>query len=376
MVDIAIPKFSDWKSEAIRKQVEINNETAAPPTDSQSSTPSTTNSATRFTKCLLDFSFRRDEKRSRRSGACDNISVNAPLEDRGLFNVPTSQLEKCLEPILVQLQELDAESLLGLTRVESGGARLCEGVQIRPIHNEIYPPEDEQSDNIDDDDDDEDASLHRLPAVRYIHLQEVPDQYSVGIFVFPPHGKIPLHDHPGMCVLSRILYGDIKRRSLDLPYTDDAESYPIIAGKKRRAFYRVPNQPNRKNSNHFTYAHQDSSGSSNDTSVASISPKIPIDTLVAPQCTVLYPHEGNLHEFMAGPNGAAVLDVLLPPYDVDHHRDCTFYEIDENYERDDQLQVSLPSSTATDFRLPVWIVPTGRPENFHCTSGQYRDLGS
>ena len=128
MVDIAKPKFSDWKSEAIRKQVELNNETAAPQTDSQSSNPSTTNSATRFTRCLLDFSFRRDEKRSRRSGACDGKSVNnAPLEDRELLNVPTSQLEKCLEPILVQLQELDAESLLSLTRVESGGAILCEG---------------------------------------------------------------------------------------------------------------------------------------------------------------------------------------------------------------------------------------------------------
>jgi PCO_ADO len=49
--------------------------------------------------------------------------------------------------------------------------------------------------------------------------------------------------------------------------------------------------------------------------------------LHAPDCTVLYPFEGNLHQFVAGPHGAAVLDVLLPPYNVHDHRDCTFYEM-------------------------------------------------
>ena len=47
-------------------------------------------------------------------------------------------------------------------------------------------------------------------------MNEIPDQYSIGIFVFPPYARIPLHDHPGMCVLSRILYGDVRVVSLDL----------------------------------------------------------------------------------------------------------------------------------------------------------------
>jgi hypothetical protein len=111
-----------------------------------------------------------------------------------------------------------------------------------------------------------------------------------------------------------------------------------------------------------------------------------VDHLVAPQCTVLYPREGNLHEFVAGPYGAAVLDVLLPPYDASHHRDCTFYEIEYcgggggGDENDDPITpgdtVTVEQGAASHERLiPCWIVPTGRPENFHCTSGQYRELG-
>jgi PCO_ADO len=250
-------------------------------------------------------------------------------------------------------------------------------VQVRPIHDEIYPPA-----THDDDEDSTASSSEALPVVRYIHLQEVPDQYSVGIFVFPPYAKIPLHDHPDMCVLSRILYGDLERRSLDLPppAIDDKDASTVI-GQKRRAYYRAQKPPRG-----FNYDRSSSSCSSYDAATASVAattPPIPVDRLVAPHCTVLYPREGNLHEFVAGPNGAAVLDVLLPPYDADGHRDCTFYEIE--YCDDDDVTPSstflgngdsvTASRTHDSVFYPCWIVPTGQPENFHCISGQYRDLG-
>eukprot|EP01083_Nonionella_stella_P050008 133148_1 len=53
----------------------------------------------------------------------------------------------------------------------------------------------------------------------------------------------------------------------------------------------------------------------------------------APDVMTLYPYQGNMHEFIAGKQGAAVLDVLLPPYDIDHDRDCTFYHEEEQYYR-------------------------------------------
>lgn len=191
-------------------------------------------------------------------------------------------------------------------------------IRIHGIHREIEPPSDPTS-------------------VRYIHLSEADGQYSMGIFVFPPYARIPLHDHPGMCVLSRVLYGDLQRLSLDLDrnFTDaDRVDY------------------NHRHSSWFKKSRPLPPGSK-------LAHRRRVDHLTAPECVMLYPYEGNLHEFVAGAHGAAVLDVLLPPYDVDHHRDCTFYEI-----RD------------ADDAKTSWIVPTGQPEDFHCISGRYRGVGA
>lgn len=214
----------------------------------------------------------------------------------------------------------------------------------RPIYDEVKPP-------VPDVD-----SANGQSCVRYLHISEVPDQYSIGVFVFAPHSRIPLHDHPDMCVLSRILYGDLQRVSLDLAKDDnDGSLFPMdsFEDKSKRSSWlggwwtkmesfrrKLPQETKRAFKNH-------------------------VDHLQAPDVTVLYPYEGNLHEFVAGPDGAAVLDVLLPPYDGVHGRDCTFYDIKE-------VTSSWPKPYEKE---PCFIVPTGQPEDFHCISGQYRDLG-
>ena len=40
--------------------------------------------------------------------------------------------------------------------------------------------------------------------VRYQHVAESPGRYSIGVFVLPPGTSLPLHDHPGMTVLSQL----------------------------------------------------------------------------------------------------------------------------------------------------------------------------
>lgn len=118
-----------------------------------------------------------------------------------------------------------------------------------------------------------------------------------------------------------------------------------------------------------------------------------VDHLEAPAVASLYPYEGNLHEFVAGPYGAAVLDVLLPPYDDERRRDCTFYTIREvppkqpkrkllrgglspRLRQTTQQQQPQPQlQEGQQLREPCLIIPTGQPENFHCISGRYRDLG-
>ena len=175
----------------------------------------------------------------------------------------------------------------------------------------------------------------------------------MGIFVFAPHSRIPLHDHPEMCVLSRVLYGDLQRTSLDLARDEKGTSLGSVETCEERSkrtswlggWWKRMESPLPEGTKRAL--------------------KNRVDHLQAPDVTVLYPYEGNLHEFVAGSDGAAVLDVLLPPYDGANRRDCTFYEIQE-------VTSTQPNSSGKE---PCFVIPTGQPENFHCISGQYGDIG-
>jgi len=293
--------------------------------------------------------------------------------------------------------------------------------------------------------------------VRYLHIAEVADEYTIGIFVFGAHERIPLHDHPEMCVLSRVLYGSLDRLSLDLdrrgrtPNDDGFDTYNIMdidsddeeedlneasASSLRQLFGSQNNSNNNRNNqpdNSNSYdRYNDHNGSSSSflgalsrgatwfqnslyNSSSSLSWRMDddseshdhyqyyrsqqqkqqerypegtklafrndTDVLEAPNVACLYPYEGNLHEFVAGPYGAAVLDVLLPPYDDERKRDCTFYTIREFPSRMDSISSAtnptaiVQSQQQQRERDPCLIVPTGQPENFHCISGKYKDLG-
>eukprot|EP00980_Cylindrotheca_fusiformis_P005661 scaffold1184_cov132-Cylindrotheca_fusiformis.AAC.82 len=260
----------------------------------------------------------------------------------GLASVSQDLLRKSLQPIMNALERLDAELLLDLKPAgPHQGPRVSPSQYCQPIYDQVEPPM-------------TDLTLANPNAcVRYVHIAEIPDQYSIGIFVFAPFSRIPLHDHPDMCVLSRVLYGDLERHSLDLAREESApmsiDGSPLSERRKhwlgnwfgRDAHAQsLPKGTKRAFKNH-------------------------VDHLEAPNVTMLFPYEGNLHEFIAGPQGAAVLDVLLPPYDNAQNRDCTFYEIHD---------MASPTTNSSG-KEACYVVPTGQPENFHCISGRYGDLG-
>ena len=196
---------------------------------------------------------------------------------------------------------------------------------IQPIHDEIQP---------------------RDSGIRYLCVCET-DLYTLGIFVFPPNATIPLHDHPNMTVLSRVLYGDLRVKAFDnisvgnMGEPNESNETSVFFGRwiKRIVSSTIPSLLGKYHKKGSIRAVE------NETL-----------KLVAPDVTMLYPSLGNIHEFTAGKNGAAVLDVLLPPYNRDHDRDCTHYE---------KIGSGGPGEKC-------WMSPIPQPEWFSCRSGAYK----
>ncbi|KAI4378396.1 hypothetical protein MLD38_015879 [Melastoma candidum] len=117
--------------------------------------------------------------------------------------------------------------------------------------------------------------------------------FSLSLFFIPAGGVIPLHNHPGMTVFSKLLVGSLHIKSYDWA-SDHPDQSPLItaAESPRWRLARL------KSNSIFTS---------------------PCKT------SVLYPTTGgNIHEFLAV-TPCAVLDVMGPPYSMADGRDCSYY---------------------------------------------------
>jgi quercetin dioxygenase-like cupin family protein len=65
--------------------------------------------------------------------------------------------------------------------------------------------------------------------VTYIPIYDA-EAFSVGIFMLPAGSRIPLHDHPGMSVVSALLFGTLRLTSYDLlPHGDTGNCWMGLA---------------------------------------------------------------------------------------------------------------------------------------------------
>ncbi|KAL6882085.1 hypothetical protein ACP4OV_011557 [Aristida adscensionis] len=125
--------------------------------------------------------------------------------------------------------------------------------------------------------------------VTYLHF-ESSNELSFGVFCLPHSAVIPLHDHPGMTVFSKILMGAMHMRSYDWVAPMSGGNAMMTPSGARLA-------------------------------------KLHADSVLdaSSETVVLYPQSGgNLHRFTAV-SPCALLDVMGPPYCHDQGRDCSYY---------------------------------------------------
>ncbi|ETV88971.1 hypothetical protein H257_00392 [Aphanomyces astaci] len=150
--------------------------------------------------------------------------------------------------------------------------------------------------------------LPRFRPIRYIEVYEDAD-ISMGIFVMPPGTTIPLHNHPQMTVISRVLYGSMQVNAFDLVPPDEDEAFWVRKEERIRKAEIQHNRFPKFRPRHLKVAIQRST-----------------DVVHGPATTELLPDRCNIHEFIAvGDVGCAIFDILTPGYNPLAGRDCTYY---------------------------------------------------
>ncbi|KAM9188326.1 2-aminoethanethiol dioxygenase [Mergus octosetaceus] len=173
-----------------------------------------------------------------------------------------------------------------------------------------------------------------VPPVSYMHICET-ESFSMGVFLLRSGACIPLHDHPGMNGMLKVLYGTLRIACMDAVAPPAAPAAAAAPSPPPAAAAGVPGPCLRallRSRQHYTPA--------------------------SPPC-LLSPHSDNLHQIDAVEGPAAFLDILAPPYDPEHGRDCHYYRL---------LEGPPPGS---ELPREVWLLETPPAADFWCGGEPY-----
>eukprot|EP01066_Platyproteum_vivax_P011390 Platyproteum_vivax@DN5174_c0_g1_i1.p1 len=197
------------------------------------------------------------------------------------------------------------------------------------------------------------------PARRPMEYQEIysgPD-YTLSMFLIPKGLRMPLHDHPGMLVLTKLLYGALAVDSFDAPWATPNAGCEVLGdliesnehelqllGSLRTppTFGRVPMIGSNRNIYHkrqqiheqcqeavqvrerFHGIFQASRETNGYNGFRDNNAETVVDA--GRHLVTTLPESCNLHEFVAL-SDSALLDVIMPSYDEDGGRECLFYTL-------------------------------------------------
>uniref|UniRef100_A0A7N6BGE8 2-aminoethanethiol (cysteamine) dioxygenase a n=1 Tax=Anabas testudineus TaxID=64144 RepID=A0A7N6BGE8_ANATE len=175
----------------------------------------------------------------------------------------------------------------------------------------------------------------RNPPVTYMHICET-DVFSMGVFLLRTGASIPLHDHPGMNGMLKVLYGKVRVRcctSFDPPLTSQQTS----------SIWR------------------------------SVLHSVAVYTETSGPC-LLTPVRDNLHQIEAVDGPAAFLDILAPPYNPDDGRDCHYYQVLQKVVDGDTTggrKSEEQQGEEQEKEDETWLLEIPQPEDFWCGGEPY-----
>lgn len=176
------------------------------------------------------------------------------------------------------------------------------------------------------------------PPVTYMHVYET-DSFSMGVFLLKTGASIPLHDHPGMYGMLKVIYGKVRISCFDrLDKPRDGDS---------GVQFNPPLMPLQRSSLRPT-----------------VLKSVGEYTEESAPC-VLSPQTDNIHQIDAVDGPTAFIDILAPPYDPDDGRDCHYYKIlhahSEAADKNNQAQE----------QGDLWLMEIPQPSEFWCGGEPY-----
>ncbi|XP_045925131.1 2-aminoethanethiol (cysteamine) dioxygenase a [Micropterus dolomieu] len=185
------------------------------------------------------------------------------------------------------------------------------------------------------------------PPVTYMHICET-EVFSMGVFLLRTGASIPLHDHPGMNGMLKVLYGKVSVRCFDklednlsvgtaLPDFEPPLA-PFQTASLRRSVLRSVTE------------YSENSG----------------------PC-LLTPVRDNLHQIDAVEGPAAFLDILAPPYNPDDGRDCHYYKLVKTVAEGETDGKSTEEQQGEEKvkAEETWLLEIPQPEDFWCGGEPY-----